>query len=132
MSLSTKGTGNYTARICKTHNSRCEYAPVWDGSPTNERDGYWNPSSTRQMCLTGCAVGEVLGMVIGTSFGLHNAATVVLSILLAFMFGYALTVRGMLTADTVSIAVMEVVDNTVIVAVPGAITQGSACCYGVR
>jgi hypothetical protein len=41
-------------------------------------------------------------------------------------------VRGVLTADTVSIAVMEVVDNTVIVAVPGAITQGSACCYGVR
>src|SRR4051812_17812583 len=73
-------------------------------------------------CLTGCAIGEVLGMVIGTSLGLHNAATVVLSIVLAFVFGYALTMRGVLragvglraaftialTADTVSIAIMEV------------------------
>jgi hypothetical protein len=48
-SLSVKGTGNYTARICKTDNSRCEYAPVWDVGPWNERDDYWNPSSTRQM-----------------------------------------------------------------------------------
>src|SRR6185312_10049223 len=85
-------------------------------------------------CLTGCAIGEVLGMVIGTAFGLHNAATVVLSIALAFVFGYALTMRGVLraglplrralgvafAADTVSIAVMEIIDNTVIVSVPGA------------
>jgi Domain of unknown function (DUF4396) len=91
-------------------------------------------------CLTGCAIGEVLGMVIGTSIGLHNAATVVLSIALAFVFGYALTMRGVLragvpfrealtvalAADTVSIAVMEVVDNAVIVAVPGAMDAGIA------
>ncbi|NII41737.1 hypothetical protein E9228_002384 [Curtobacterium flaccumfaciens] len=85
-------------------------------------------------CLTGCAIGEVLGMVIGTATGLHNAGTVVLSIVLAFVFGYALTMRGVLrsglslgaalrvalAADTVSIAVMEVIDNTVVVAIPGA------------
>ena len=49
-------------------------------------------------CLTGCAIGEVLGMVIGTALGLRNAATVVLSIALAFVFGYALTMRGVLRA----------------------------------
>ncbi|MGX1545025.1 DUF4396 domain-containing protein [Streptomyces adustus] len=89
-------------------------------------------------CLTGCAIGEVLGMVIGTAAGLHNATTVVISIALAFVFGYALTMRGVLraglplrqalkvalAADTVSIAVMEVIDNTVIVAVPGAMDAG--------
>jgi hypothetical protein len=89
-------------------------------------------------CLTGCAIGEVLGMVIGTSLGLHGAATVVLSIALAFVFGYALTMRGVLragvpfraaltvalAADTVSIAVMEIIDNTVMVAVPGAMDAG--------
>ena len=85
-------------------------------------------------CLTGCAIGEVLGMVIGAVTGLHNAGTVILSIVLAFIFGYALTMRGVirsglsfsaafkvaLAADTVSIAVMEIIDNTVIVAIPGA------------
>lgn len=89
-------------------------------------------------CLTGCAIGEVLGMVIGTSLNWHNAATVVLSIALAFVFGYALTMRGVLragvgfadalrvafAADTVSIAVMEFLDNAVIVAVPGAMDAG--------
>jgi uncharacterized protein DUF4396 len=89
-------------------------------------------------CLTGCAIGEVLGMVIGTSIGLHNGATVVLSIALAFVFGYALTMRGVLAAglpmrqalkvalaaDTVSIAVMEIIDNTVVVAIPGAMDAG--------
>ncbi|GEL22869.1 hypothetical protein PSU4_18230 [Pseudonocardia sulfidoxydans NBRC 16205] len=89
-------------------------------------------------CLVGCAIGEVLGMVIGTALGLHNAATIVLSIALAFVFGYALTMRGVLragvglrralrialAADTVSIAVMEVVDNTVMATVPGAMDAG--------
>src|SRR3954462_10932625 len=83
-------------------------------------------------CLTGCAIGEVLGMVIGTAAGLHNAATVVLSIALAFVFGYGLTMRGVLragtdvrtalkvalAADTVSIAVMELLDNAFVLAVP--------------
>jgi hypothetical protein len=89
-------------------------------------------------CLTGCAIGEVLGMVIGTALGLHNAATVVLAIVLAFVFGYGLTVQGVLragiplrqalriafAADTVSIAVMEIADNAVVVAVPGAMDAG--------
>jgi Domain of unknown function (DUF4396) len=89
-------------------------------------------------CLTGCAIGEVLGMVVGTGAGLHNATTVVLSIALAFVFGYGLTLQGLLragmavraalpvalAADTVSIAVMEVVDNATVVAVPGALDAG--------
>ena len=86
-------------------------------------------------CLTGCAIGEVLGMVTGTATGLHNTGTIILSIVLAFVFGYALTMRGVirsgltfaaaftvaLAADTVSIAVMELIDNAVIVVVPGAL-----------
>jgi hypothetical protein len=89
-------------------------------------------------CLTGCAVGEVAGMVVGTAAGLSNPATVVISTALAFVFGYALTMRGVLrsglayrhaakvalAADTVSIAVMELIDNTVMVGVPGAIDAG--------
>jgi len=89
-------------------------------------------------CLTGCAIGEVLGMVIGTSLGLHNGATVLLSVVLAFGFGYGLTARGVLraglplrqavrvalAADTVSILVMEIVDNGVVVLVPGAMDAG--------
>ncbi|WP_408640296.1 DUF4396 domain-containing protein [Saccharomonospora cyanea] len=85
-------------------------------------------------CLTGCAIGEVLGMVIGTALGWGNVATIVLAVALAFVFGYALSMRGILragvgfkqalkvalAADTVSIAVMEVVDNGVMVVVPGA------------
>jgi hypothetical protein len=89
-------------------------------------------------CLTGCAIGEVLGMVIGTAADLHNATTVALSIVLAFGFGYGLTMRGLLragvelrkafsvalAADTVSIVVMELLDNAVVVAVPGAMDAG--------
>lgn len=91
-------------------------------------------------CLTGCAIGEVAGMVIGTAGGWANAPTIALSVLLAFVFGYGLTMRGVLragvdvrtalkvalAADTVSIAVMEVLDNLVIVAVPGAMAAGVA------
>jgi hypothetical protein len=101
----------------------------------------WAMAATATLhCLTGCAIGEVLGMVIGTATGMSNAATVVLSIALAFVFGYALTMRGVLSAgvglkaalkialaaDTVSIAVMEIVDNGVILAVPGAMDAGLA------
>lgn len=85
-------------------------------------------------CLTGCAVGEVLGMVIGTALAWGNLPTTVLAIALAFLFGYSLTLRGVLkagvglrtavrvalAADTLSIAVMELVDNGVIVLWPGA------------
>jgi hypothetical protein len=101
----------------------------------------WSMAASATLhCLTGCAIGEVLGMVIGTALGLHNAGTIVLSIALAFVFGYALTMRGVLksglafaaalkvalAADTVSIAVMEIVDNAVIVVVPGAMDAGLA------
>jgi hypothetical protein len=89
-------------------------------------------------CLTGCAIGEVLGMVIASALGWANFATVVLSTVLAFFFGYALTVRSVLRAgvgtrralslafasDTVSIATMEIVDNGFILLVPGAIAAG--------
>lgn len=85
-------------------------------------------------CLTGCAIGEVLGMVIGTAVGLSNIATIALAIALAFVFGYALSMltllrAGMalssalkivLAADTLSILTMEIVDNLVMVTVPGA------------
>ncbi|MFH8730340.1 MULTISPECIES: DUF4396 domain-containing protein [unclassified Streptomyces] len=85
-------------------------------------------------CLTGCAIGEVLGMVIGTAFGWGNVPTMILAIVLAFFFGYALTLRGILkagvdfrtafrvalAADTLSIAVMELIDNGVIVLWPNA------------
>ncbi|AJP01647.1 membrane protein [Streptomyces cyaneogriseus subsp. noncyanogenus] len=85
-------------------------------------------------CLTGCAIGEVLGMVIGTALGWGDVPTMVLAIVLAFFFGYALTLRGVLragvgfraavrvalAADTLSIAVMELVDNGVLVLWPGA------------
>ena len=89
-------------------------------------------------CLTGCAVGEVAGLAIGTALGWATAPTMALAIGLAFLFGYTLTGAGLirggmglraaagvaLAADTVSIAVMEVVDNAVMLAVPGAMGAG--------
>ena len=89
-------------------------------------------------CLTGCAIGEVLGMVVGTALDLPNPLVIALSVVLAFVFGYALTMRGVLrtgvdlrrafrlalAADTVSIAVMEIVDNTVVAGIPGAMDAG--------
>ena len=99
----------------------------------------WSVAASATLhCLTGCAIGEVLGMVIGTAAGLSNTATIVLSIALAFVFGYALTMRGVLragvgfgdalkvalAADTVSIGVMEIVDNAVVLTVPGAMEAG--------
>ncbi|GAA2431090.1 DUF4396 domain-containing protein [Streptomyces lavendulocolor] len=85
-------------------------------------------------CLTGCAIGEVLGMVIGTALGWDTVPTMALAIVLAFFFGYALTLRGVLkagvdfrtafrvalAADTLSIAVMELIDNGVLALWPGA------------
>jgi hypothetical protein len=85
-------------------------------------------------CLTGCAIGEVLGVVIGTALDLHDAVTIGLAVVLAFLFGYSLTMLPLLRAglatvtaiplafasDSFSIAVMEIVDNGVLLAVPGA------------
>ena len=89
-------------------------------------------------CLTGCAIGEVLGMVIGTALGFSAWGTVALAVGLAFLFGYGLTslpllrsglslgavVPIALSADTISIAIMEVVDNAIMLAIPGAMDAG--------
>ena len=89
-------------------------------------------------CLTGCAIGEVLGMVIGTALGLGNAVTIALAVVLAFLFGYALTIRPLLrsglafgaaarlalAADTASITIMEIVDNAIMLVIPGAMSAG--------
>jgi len=69
----------------------------------------WRMAATATLhCLTGCAIGEVLGMVIGTAAALPNAATVALSIVLAFVFGYALTMRGVLKAGLTLAAAIKV------------------------
>ena len=89
-------------------------------------------------CLTGCAIGEVLGMVVASALGWGNALSIALSVVLAFLFGYALTLRSVLRAgvalrpalplvlasDTVSITTMELVDNAFILVVPGAMAAG--------
>jgi hypothetical protein len=85
-------------------------------------------------CLTGCGIGEVAGLVLGTVFGWSTATTIAAAIGLAFVFGYALTLRPLLqanvpwrqavslalAADTLSIALMEIVDNAIMLAIPGA------------
>jgi hypothetical protein len=104
-----------------------------------------NGTSMRQLafsatlhCLTGCAIGEVLGMVIGTGLGWANGPTIALSVALAFIFGYSLTLRPLLAsglvfaaaarlalaADTLSITVMEIVDNAIMLVIPGAMEAG--------
>jgi hypothetical protein len=88
-------------------------------------------------CLTGCAIGEVLGMVIGTALGWGNGATIGLAVALAFLFGYGLTLVPLLramaigpalrlafAADTASITVMEIVDNAIMLLIPGAMSAG--------
>ena len=89
-------------------------------------------------CLTGCAIGEVLGMIIGTALGFSDLATIALAVTLAFFFGYTLTSLPLLRAgltlgavvpialatDTFSITVMEIVDNGIMLAVPGAMESG--------
>jgi hypothetical protein len=89
-------------------------------------------------CLTGCAIGEVLGLVIGTILGWSTLATIALAVVLAFFFGYSLTLLPLLrsglalatvlpiafAADTLSITVMEIVDNLIILVIPGAMEAG--------
>ncbi len=91
-------------------------------------------------CLTGCAIGEVAGMIIGTALGWGNAATIGLSVVLAFVSGYAMTMRPLLSsgltlgkaaalafaADTASVTIMEIVDNAIMLAIPGAMGAGLA------
>ena len=89
-------------------------------------------------CLTGCSIGEVLGIVIGSALGWSTFATIVLAIALAFFFGYLLTMLPLLrsgmalgavlplafASDTLSITVMEIVDNLIILVIPGAMDAG--------
>jgi hypothetical protein len=89
-------------------------------------------------CLTGCAIGEVLGMIIGTALGWNDWQTIALAVALAFLFGYSFTLvpllRGglalaaavpiALAADTISITIMEVVDNAIMLLIPGAMEAG--------
>jgi hypothetical protein len=89
-------------------------------------------------CLTGCAIGEIAGLMIGTALDLRDAVTVALSVSLAFVFGYALStvpllqaglsvataLSTVLAADTLSIATMEIVDNLVMLVIPGAMGSG--------
>jgi len=111
---------------------------------TNEQHTHGSESLNRAAfsatmhCLTGCAIGEVLGMILATWWGWGNLASIVLSIALAFLFGYSLTLGPVLRAgvpfrralpvafasDTASITVMEIVDNAFILLVPGAIAAG--------
>lgn len=106
--------------------------------PTSGRALTSTAISATLHCLTGCAIGEILGMAIGTALGLANWPTVALSVALAFLFGYSLTSLPLLRAglalatvipialasDTFSIAVMELVDNAVVLVVPGAMEAG--------
>ena len=89
-------------------------------------------------CLTGCSIGEVLGMIIGSALGWGNLGTIALAVVLAFFFGYMLTMfpllrsgmefrnalRLALAADTITITIMEIVDNALILAIPGAMDAG--------
>lgn len=94
--------------------------------------------SATMHCLTGCSIGEILGMVIGALAGLSNLSTIVISVLLAFFFGYLLTMLPLLrsglelrraiglalASDTLSIAIMETVDNAIMLVIPGAMDAG--------
>ena len=89
-------------------------------------------------CLTGCAIGEILGLMIGTALGLSNVVTIALAVGLAYLFGYALSTVPLIqaglgffsalsvvfAADTLSITVMEIVDNLVMALIPGAMDSG--------
>jgi len=104
-----------------------------------ELDASWTMALSATLhCLTGCAIGEVLGVIIGTALGWSDGATVALAIALAFLFGYTLTSLPLLRSglaltavipialatDTVSIAIMEVVDNAILLLIPGAMEAG--------
>lgn len=106
---------------------------------THTAPGGWKTAVSATLhCLTGCAIGEVLGMVLATWWGWGDLASIVLAVTLAFFFGYLLTfvgvrragldvraaVRTALAADTLSILTMEIVDNAFLLAIPGAMAAG--------
>lgn len=98
----------------------------------------WLAVQATTHCLIGCGIGEVLGLVIGTALGWTTVPTIVLAVALAFVFGHSLTLRPLLgagmslraaaglafAADTISITVMEIVDNAIILVIPGAMEAG--------
>ena len=115
------------------HNDHAHHQPAHDHGSLNRV-----ALSATAHCLTGCAIGEVLGVMIGTALGWGNLETILLAIALAFVFGYSLTMLPLLRAglafaaavplalasDTLSIAVMELVDNAILLVVPGAMEAG--------
>ena len=118
--------------------SRAEGAHEHHEMPTEGRALDVVALSATLHCLTGCAIGEITGMVVGTALGFSDWGTVALAVALAFLFGYALTSLPLLRAglalgavipialasDTISIAIMEVVDNAIMLAIPGAMEAG--------
>jgi hypothetical protein len=111
-----------------------------DAKPTRSDDLNRVAWSATLHCLTGCAIGEVLGLVLATWWGWGVAASIALAVALAFVFGYALTIVPLLrsglglkravplafASDTLSITVMEIVDNAIMLVVPGAMSAGLA------
>jgi hypothetical protein len=122
------------------HHGHADTIPPTAGTPAAPADLNRLALSATLHCLTGCGIGEVLGMVIGTALGWGNLPTIALAVALAFAFGYALTLVPLLraglglgtalglalAADTASITIMEIVDNAVMLAVPGAMDAGLA------
>jgi hypothetical protein len=122
------------------HHAGTERGPQPEGPAAHSsgRNLTWVAFVATVHCLTGCAIGEVLGMVIGTALDLDNVTTTVLAVALAFLFGYLLTmlpllrsgmprataIRLALAADTASIALMELIDNAIMWAIPGAMDAG--------
>ncbi len=127
-------TRQETERARASYNARIAHAHAHSSEPSLNRLA----ASATTHCLTGCAIGEVLGVVIGTALGWGNLETIALAIVLAFFFGYALTSVPLLrsglalaavlpialAADTFSIAVMEIVDNAILLLIPGAMEAG--------
>ena len=118
-----------------SHSDSHDHAPL----PTSGHALNQVAFSATLHCLTGCAIGEILGMVIGTALGFSDVGTIALAVALAFFFGYALTSLPLLRAgialaavvpialatDTFSITVMEIIDNAIMVAIPGAMEAGA-------
>jgi hypothetical protein len=125
-------------RSPKTEAHHHEMHPEGDGPPRRRISLNRTAVTATVHCLTGCSIGEILGMVIGTMLGWGNWPTVALAVVLAFIFGYLMTLWPLrragiawgpalalaLASDTLSITVMEIVDNSIMVAIPGAMEAG--------
>ncbi|GAA3100173.1 DUF4396 domain-containing protein [Streptosporangium carneum] len=130
---SQHGTAERAEHEHAGHHDHHQHAHAGHGKVT------WRMAASATLhCLTGCAIGEVLGLVIATALGWHAFPSIALAVALAFFFGYLLTliplrragvgwkeaIKLALAADTVSIIVMEVVDNGVMLVIPGAMDAG--------